>query len=174
MGRFNFGKSDVSSTDTNTERRPSAVEALDNATRRKSVDDHAVTGAGEITTKQSIIPVRRELLTAVSCLTITGVSRHRPLLHVGLRIRTPRRPEQALPGNPSRHCRTVVRSSSVCKPTRYHASSAYNKTVHTSEPTLSVPSHTAAGSCASSDTDGHSSPVSASTAWELCSSGLVV
>ena len=110
----------------------------------------------------------------LSCLTLAGVSRNRPLLHVGLRIRTPRRPEQALPGNPSRHCRTVVRSSSVCKPTRYHASSAYNKTVHTSEPTLSVPSHTAAGSCASSDTDGHSSPVSASTAWELCSSGLVV
>ncbi|KAF1365782.1 MFS general substrate transporter [Lizonia empirigonia] len=39
------------------ERRPSAVEAMDNATRRKSVDDHAVTGAGEITTRQSIIPV---------------------------------------------------------------------------------------------------------------------
>jgi hypothetical protein len=57
MGRFNFGKSDSSWTDSNTERRPSAVEAMDNATRRKSVDDHAVTGAGEITTKQSIIPV---------------------------------------------------------------------------------------------------------------------
>ncbi|KAF3039097.1 hypothetical protein E8E11_002211 [Didymella keratinophila] len=55
MGRFNFGKSDSSSTDS--ERRPSAVEAMENATRRKSVDDHAVTGAGEITTKQSIIPV---------------------------------------------------------------------------------------------------------------------
>jgi hypothetical protein len=116
MGRFNFGKSDVPSTDTNTERRPSAVEALDNATRRKSVDDHAVTGAGEITTRQSIIPVRREVLTAVSCLTLPGVSRHRSLLHVGLCIRTPRRPEQALPGDPSRHCCTVVRSSSVRTP----------------------------------------------------------
>lgn len=38
-------------------RRPSAVEAMANARRRKSVDDHEVTGAGEITTRQSIIPV---------------------------------------------------------------------------------------------------------------------
>jgi hypothetical protein len=90
MGRFNFGKSDVSSTDdSNTERRPSAVEALDNATRRKSVDDHAVTGACEITTRQSIIPVGRELPTALPCLTLPGVSCHRPLLHVGFRVRTP-------------------------------------------------------------------------------------
>lgn len=56
MGRFNFGKGDSSSTDS--ERRPSAVEAVENSTRRKSVDDHAVTGAGEITTRQSIVPVR--------------------------------------------------------------------------------------------------------------------
>ena len=61
MGHFNFGKSNSSTTDSNIERRPSAVEAMDNATRRKSVDDHVVTGAGEITTKQSIIPVRRLL-----------------------------------------------------------------------------------------------------------------
>ena len=172
MGRFNFGKSDVSSTDTNAERRPSAVEALDNATRRKSVDDHVVTGAGEITTRQSIIPVRRQLLTTVSRLTLIGVSCDGPLLHVGLRIRTPRRPEQALPGDASRHCRTVVWSSSVCEFNIYHTSSTHNKTVHTSEPTSSAPSHTAAGSCASSATDGRSSPVSASTAWALCSSGL--
>ena len=59
MGRFNFGKSNSSWADSNTERRPSAVEVMDNATQRKSVDDHAVTGAGEITTKQSIIPVGR-------------------------------------------------------------------------------------------------------------------
>ena len=57
MGWSNFGKSDLSS-DSNTERRPSAVEVMDNATQKKSVDDHAVTGAGEITTRQSIIPVR--------------------------------------------------------------------------------------------------------------------
>ncbi|KAF9698723.1 hypothetical protein EKO04_003091 [Ascochyta lentis] len=57
MGRFNFSKRGSSSTDSNLERRPSAVEAIDNATRRKSVDDHAVTGAGAITTRQSIIPV---------------------------------------------------------------------------------------------------------------------
>lgn len=38
-------------------RRPSAVEAMANARRRKSVDDHEVTGAGQITTRQSIIPV---------------------------------------------------------------------------------------------------------------------
>jgi len=38
-------------------RRPSAVEAMTQARRRQSVDDHAVTGAGEITTRQSIIPV---------------------------------------------------------------------------------------------------------------------
>jgi FHS family L-fucose permease-like MFS transporter len=58
MGRFNFGKSDSSSTDSNAERRPSAVEAMNNSTNKKTVDDHAVTGAGEITTRQSIIPVR--------------------------------------------------------------------------------------------------------------------
>ncbi|KAF2255012.1 putative L-fucose-proton symporter [Trematosphaeria pertusa] len=38
-------------------RRPSAAEAVANARRRQSVDDRAVTGAGEITTRQSIIPV---------------------------------------------------------------------------------------------------------------------
>ncbi|KAF2692044.1 glucose/galactose transporter [Lentithecium fluviatile CBS 122367] len=38
-------------------RRPSAVEAMAQARRRQSIDDHAVTGAGEITTRQSIIPV---------------------------------------------------------------------------------------------------------------------
>ncbi|KAJ4325476.1 hypothetical protein N0V94_000619 [Neodidymelliopsis sp. IMI 364377] len=57
MGRFNFDKSDSSSTDSKAERRPSAVEAMNNSTNKKTVDDHAVTGAGEITTRQSIIPV---------------------------------------------------------------------------------------------------------------------
>ncbi|PSN70428.1 putative L-fucose-proton symporter [Corynespora cassiicola Philippines] len=56
---FSFGRSDPprqSSVDT-TGRRPSAAEAIQNARRRQSVDDHAVTGAGEITVRQSIIPV---------------------------------------------------------------------------------------------------------------------
>jgi MFS transporter, FHS family, L-fucose permease len=57
MGRFNFSKRDSSSIDSNIERHPSAVEAIDNSTQRKAVDDHAVTGAGAITTRQSIIPV---------------------------------------------------------------------------------------------------------------------
>jgi FHS family L-fucose permease-like MFS transporter len=38
-------------------RRPSAVEALDLARRRKSVADKEVTGASQITTRQSIVPV---------------------------------------------------------------------------------------------------------------------
>ncbi|KAF2738443.1 putative L-fucose-proton symporter [Polyplosphaeria fusca] len=39
------------------DRRPSAADAMANRHRRQSVDDHAVTGAGEITTRQSIVPV---------------------------------------------------------------------------------------------------------------------
>jgi len=38
-------------------RRPSAAEAIAMDTRRKSVDNREVTGAGQITTRQSIIPV---------------------------------------------------------------------------------------------------------------------
>jgi hypothetical protein len=39
------------------ERRPSSVAALDLARRRKSVADGEVTGASQITARQSIIPV---------------------------------------------------------------------------------------------------------------------
>jgi FHS family L-fucose permease-like MFS transporter len=39
------------------ERRPSAVEALDLARRRKSVADVEITGASQITARQSIVPV---------------------------------------------------------------------------------------------------------------------
>lgn len=39
------------------ERRPSAVEAISEGRRRKSVADKTVTGASQITTRQSIIPV---------------------------------------------------------------------------------------------------------------------
>jgi FHS family L-fucose permease-like MFS transporter len=35
----------------------SSVAAVANARKRKPVDDHAVTGAGEITVRQSILPV---------------------------------------------------------------------------------------------------------------------
>lgn len=54
-----FGRNDPprSTSFDSTGRRPSAVEAMANSHRRQSVDDHAVTGAGEITTRQSIIPV---------------------------------------------------------------------------------------------------------------------
>lgn len=38
-------------------RRPSAVEALGFGMRRKSVSDKLVTGASQITTRQSIVPV---------------------------------------------------------------------------------------------------------------------
>jgi MFS transporter, FHS family, L-fucose permease len=38
-------------------RRPSAVEALGFGKRRKSVSDKLVTGASQITTRQSIVPV---------------------------------------------------------------------------------------------------------------------
>lgn len=57
--KFKFGNNDPprqASVDS-MGRRPSAVEAMANAQRRQSVDDHAVTGAGEITLRQSIIPV---------------------------------------------------------------------------------------------------------------------
>lgn len=57
--KLNFRSRDAarqSSVDT-TGRRPSAVEAIENSRNRQSVDDHAVTGAAEITTRQSIIPV---------------------------------------------------------------------------------------------------------------------
>ena len=39
------------------QRRPSAVEALQNQSRRKSVSDKVVTGASQITTRQSLVPV---------------------------------------------------------------------------------------------------------------------
>ncbi|KAH7402450.1 putative L-fucose-proton symporter [Pyrenochaeta sp. MPI-SDFR-AT-0127] len=55
--RLNFSRRNSSSADDNAQRQPSATEAMAGATRRGSVDDHAVTGAGEITTRQSIIPV---------------------------------------------------------------------------------------------------------------------
>ena len=35
----------------------SAVQAVANDRKRQPIDDHAVTGAGEITVKQSIVPV---------------------------------------------------------------------------------------------------------------------
>lgn len=38
-------------------RRPSAAEAVAADRRKKSVNNHEVTGAGQITTRQSIIPV---------------------------------------------------------------------------------------------------------------------
>jgi FHS family L-fucose permease-like MFS transporter len=38
-------------------RRPSAVAAMDLASRRKSVHDKEITGASQITTRQSIVPV---------------------------------------------------------------------------------------------------------------------
>ncbi|KAF2658555.1 putative L-fucose-proton symporter [Lophiostoma macrostomum CBS 122681] len=51
--KFTLGRSDP----VDAERRPSAVEAMENAHRRHSVNDHAVTGAAEITVRQSIVPV---------------------------------------------------------------------------------------------------------------------
>lgn len=39
------------------ERRPSAAEAIDEQYRRKSVSNRAVTGASQITARQSIVPV---------------------------------------------------------------------------------------------------------------------
>lgn len=38
-------------------RRPSAVEVVAEQTRRKSVDNRIVTGASQLTTRQSIVPV---------------------------------------------------------------------------------------------------------------------
>lgn len=94
---------------------------MNNATRRKSVDDHAVTGAGEITTRQSIIPVRRLPELSLARLTSTGIACHHPLLHVGVRLRPSRCSKQALPRDTSCHCCTVLRSSSVCTSTLYQA-----------------------------------------------------
>lgn len=42
---------------TYTAQRPSAADAIANDRRRGSINDHEVTGAGEITTRQSIVPV---------------------------------------------------------------------------------------------------------------------
>jgi FHS family L-fucose permease-like MFS transporter len=39
------------------ERRPSAVEAIQEGRRRKSVKDKQITGASQITTRQSLVPV---------------------------------------------------------------------------------------------------------------------
>ncbi|KAF2492975.1 MFS general substrate transporter [Lophium mytilinum] len=60
MGLSNFFKGqEPSLTDIHDQqsRRPSATEAMALETRRKSVDDAVVTGASQITTRQSIIPV---------------------------------------------------------------------------------------------------------------------
>lgn len=95
-------------------------------------------------------------------LTSLGISRHRSVLHVGLCIWSSRRPEQALPGNPSRHCRPVLWTPSVSQPLLI-LPAPLTKIVHTLELTSSVLLRTAAGSSVNSDTDGRSSPVSAST-----------
>ncbi|KAI9870493.1 MAG: hypothetical protein M1830_004164, partial [Pleopsidium flavum] len=53
-----FGKkTEPTFEDIHGQRRPSVVDALDNQTRRKSISDKAVTGASQITTRQSIVPV---------------------------------------------------------------------------------------------------------------------
>jgi FHS family L-fucose permease-like MFS transporter len=59
MGFLNFGSKNAarSSSVDSTGRRLSAVDAIENSHRRGSVNDHAVTGAAGITTRQSIIPV---------------------------------------------------------------------------------------------------------------------
>jgi len=50
-------KSDVRRSSEDSTVGPSGAEAIVSSHRRRSVDDHVVTGAGEITTRQSIIPV---------------------------------------------------------------------------------------------------------------------
>ncbi|KAF2192519.1 glucose/galactose transporter [Zopfia rhizophila CBS 207.26] len=57
--KFNLhgNQSAAEQADDYSVRRPSAAEAIANSRRRQSIDDHAVTGAGEITTRQSIVPV---------------------------------------------------------------------------------------------------------------------
>jgi FHS family L-fucose permease-like MFS transporter len=60
MGLSNFFKGqEISLKDVHEqqERRPSAVEAIALDIHRKSVGDAVVTGASQITTRQSIIPV---------------------------------------------------------------------------------------------------------------------
>lgn len=53
-----FGKkAEPSRHEVHAERRPSAAEAIQNASRRKSVRDKEITGASQITTRQSILPV---------------------------------------------------------------------------------------------------------------------
>jgi len=58
--RFNFGSSQEPTMDeihAQQNRRPSADEAIAMDRRRKSVSDKLITGASQITTRQSIIPV---------------------------------------------------------------------------------------------------------------------
>ncbi|KAF2014653.1 glucose/galactose transporter [Aaosphaeria arxii CBS 175.79] len=55
-----FGSADEPTLDEvhqQQERRPSAVEAIEADTRRKSISDRQITGASQITTRQSIVPV---------------------------------------------------------------------------------------------------------------------
>jgi FHS family L-fucose permease-like MFS transporter len=56
-------------------RRPSAVAAMDLASRRKSVADKEITGASQITTRQSIVPV-----TLVTILFFLWVCRRKVLV----------------------------------------------------------------------------------------------
>ena len=95
-------------------------------------------------------------------LTCLGVSRHHPLLHVGFRIRSTRCPEQALPGDPSRHCRSVLWSSGVSR-SFLSSPTTLTKTVRTLEPTSLALLLTAGGLSVSLVIDGRSLPVSAST-----------
>lgn len=58
MGLFKGGEEpSLDDIHAQQQRRPSASEALAVDRRRKSVSDRAVTGASQITARQSIVPV---------------------------------------------------------------------------------------------------------------------
>lgn len=58
MGLFKGGEEpSLDDIHAQQQRRPSASEALAIDRRRKSVSDRAVTGASQITARQSIVPV---------------------------------------------------------------------------------------------------------------------
>lgn len=88
-------------------RRPSAAEAIAADRQRKSVSDKAVTGASQITTRQSIIPVT--LVTVLFFLWVCLVINIAELVLLmltfspGLRLWTARCLELALPGRAQHH-----------------------------------------------------------------------
>ena len=153
MGIRFFGKAQEPTLDDIHEqqaRRPSATEAIAADRRRKSVSDKRVTGASQITVRQSIIPV--SLVTILFFLCTQPHDEH------VLNCKTDHI-QGALPTACSTSSTHASRPPSTSPKANPPASKA-----PISAPTSSVHSPTLAGLCASSATDILSCLVLASTA----------